>query len=72
MDKFYEALANGKEKHSAFRLAQKHIKEWEDRQYKESVKDIERQYSNLPDVKAKKLADLLPSEYYWAAFIMLD
>ena len=39
---------------------------------KEQKKEIERQYANLPDIREKRLSELLPPEYYWAAFVVLD
>ncbi len=72
MDKLYEGIAKGLSCHDAFKSAQSFVRKWAENLVKEQKKEIERQYANLPDIKEKRLSELLPPEYYWAAFVMLD
>ncbi len=72
MDKLYEGIVKGLSCHEAFKSAQAFIRKWAENLVKEQKREIERQYANRPDIKEKRLSELLPPEYYWAAFVMLD
>lgn len=72
MDKLYEGIVKGMSCHEAFKAARSFVRKWAENLVKEQKKEIERQYTNLPDIREKRLSELLPPEYYWAAFIMLD
>ena len=72
MERFYQELSNGKEKHEAFRIAQTAIQAWAEKR----VSELRGELINLPiEVRDKRKAQYggrLYPEYYWAAFIMLD
>ncbi len=72
MERFYQELANGKEKHEAFRIAQAAIRVWAEKR----VNELREELSNLPpegqEKKRSQYGGQLYPEYYWGAFVMLD
>ena len=72
MSKFYEELATGKSCQEAFAMAQKTIKSWAEKKVEKERSEIIKEYANIPEKKEQSLSKLLPPEYYWAPFVILD
>lgn len=72
MANFYEGLASGLSRHEAFKQAQLLVKLWAEKKVNDDRSSLKALYEDNPREMNQELKAILPPEYYWAAFVLLD